>query len=265
VPYIEARHLNVTFHSRKDTVALDDFDLDIEKHRFVSIIGPSGCGKTTFLRVLAGLTACSSGDVLIDGKAVTGPGPDRAVVFQEHVLLPWRSALRNVSFGLEMKGIPPGESRKKAIDLMRLVGLDGFENYRPHELSGGMRQRVGLARALVVDPEILLMDEPFGSLDAQTRESMQDELLRIWELQRKTVVFSTHSIEEAAYVSDQVVIMSPRPGRVEETVDVDLPRPRKYSDRVSSELMDLRLHIWTKMTKRTNLAAQNRGEKNEPY
>jgi NitT/TauT family transport system ATP-binding protein len=234
---------------------LDDFSLDIEKHKFISIIGPSGCGKTTFLRVLAGLTALSSGEVLIDGKGIIGPGPDRAVVFQEHVLMPWLNALRNVEFGLEMKGVPHRERRTKAMELMRLVGLDGFERYYPHELSGGMRQRVGLARALVVDPEILLMDEPFGSLDAQTRESMQDELLKIWELQRKTVVFSTHSIEEAIYMSDRVMIMTPRPGRVKEAINVDLPRPRHYSHRVSSRFADLRLHVWQRLTDRTNSQA----------
>jgi ABC-type nitrate/sulfonate/bicarbonate transport system ATPase subunit len=252
VPYIEARRLNVTFRGAKNTVALDDFSLDTERHKFISIIGPSGCGKTTYLRVLAGLTALSSGEVLIDGEAIAGPGPDRAVVFQEHVLMPWRTALGNVAFGLEMKGVPIRESRKKAAEFMRLVGLDGFESYRPHELSGGMRQRVGLARALAVDPEILLMDEPFGSLDAQTRESMQDELLKIWELQRKTVVFSTHSIEEAIYMSDQVVIMTPRPGRVREVINVSLPRPREYSHRVSPAFMDLRLHMHERMSNRTN-------------
>lgn len=248
MPYIEVRRLNVTFRGSKNTVALDDFSLDIEKHKFISIIGPSGCGKTTFLRVLAGLTGLSSGEVFIDGKAITGPGPDRAVVFQEHVLMPWLSALRNVGFGLEVSGVPRAERRRKAEEFMRLVGLDGFESYYPHELSGGMRQRVGLARALVVDPEILLMDEPFGSLDAQTRESMQDELLNIWGLQRKTVVFSTHSIEEAIYMSDRVVIMTPRPGRAKEVINVNLSRPREYSHRVSSEFRDLRLHVWEKLS-----------------
>ena len=255
MPYIEASGLNVTFRGEKSTVALDDFNLDIEKHKFISIIGPSGCGKTTFLRVLAGLTAVSSGKVLIDGKAIAGPGPDRAVVFQEHVLMPWFNALRNVTFGLEAEGVPRAERRRKARELMRLVGLDGFESYYPPELSGGMRQRVGLARALLVNPETLLMDEPFGSLDAQTRESMQDELLKIWELQRKTVVFSTHSIEEAVYMSDQVVVMTPRPGRVKEVANVNLPRPREYSHRVSSEFMDLRLHIWERLSNRTNAQA----------
>jgi NitT/TauT family transport system ATP-binding protein len=252
---IEVRRLNVTFRGSKSTVALDDFSLDVEEHEFISIIGPSGCGKTTFLRVLAGLTPLSSGEVFIEGKAIAGPGPDRAVVFQEHVLMPWLTALRNVAFGLEISGVPRTERRRKAKELMRLVGLDGFESYFPKELSGGMRQRVGLARALIVDPEILLMDEPFGSLDAQTRESMQDELLKIWELQRKTVVFSTHSIEEAIYMSDRVVIVTPRPGRVKEVVSVNLPRPREYSHRISSEFMDLRLHVWRKLSNHTNAQA----------
>ncbi len=255
MPYIEARKLNVTFRNEKNTIALDDFSLNVEKHSFISIIGPSGCGKTTFLRVLAGLTPLSSGSVSIDGKEIAGPGPDRAVVFQEHVLMPWFNALRNVTFGLEANGVPREERKQKAMELIRLVGLDGFEHYYPDELSGGMRQRVGLARALIVDPEVLLMDEPFGSLDAQTRETMQDELLRIWDLQRKTVVFSTHSIDEAAYVSDRIVIMTPRPGRVREVMDVNLPRPRRYSDRVSPEFTNLRLHIWEKLRRGKNAQA----------
>jgi NitT/TauT family transport system ATP-binding protein len=237
------KNLNVTFSSSKSTVALDGFNLEIKKHEFFSIVGPSGCGKTTFLRVLAGLTEPTYGEVLIDGRKVICPGPDRAVVFQEYVLMPWRNALRNVEFGLEMKGVQH-KDLGKAMELIKLVGLEGFEKYYPDELSGGMRQRVGIARALAVDPEILLMDEPFGSLDAQTRETLQDVLLQIWDLQRKTVVFSTHSIEEAIYLSDRIAIITPRPGRVKKILDVNLPRPREYSQRMSSEFMEIRRSAW---------------------
>jgi len=230
-------------NSNSNTVALDDFNLDAKKHEFLSIIGPSGCGKTTFMRVLAGLTKPSCGEVTIDGRKVTGPGPDRAVVFQENVLMPWRNALKNVQFGLEMSGAPD-RGVARAMELIRLVGLEGFEKHYPDELSGGMRQRVGLARALAVDPEILLMDEPFGSLDAQTRETLQDELLKIWELHRKTVVFSTHSIEEAIYVSDRIAVMTSRPGKVKKIVKVSLSRPREYAQKMSPEFVELRRCVW---------------------
>lgn len=230
-------------NSNSSTVALDDFDLDVKKHEFLSIIGPSGCGKTTFIRVIAGLTKPSYGEVSIDGTKVTGPGLNRALVFQENVLMPWRNALKNVQFGLEMRGLPD-KGKVKAMELIQLVGLEGFENHFPDELSGGMRQRVGLARALAVDPEILLMDEPFGSLDAQTRETLQDELLKIWEMQRKTVIFSTHSIEEAIYLSDRIAIMTSRPGKVKKIVKVDLPRPRSYIQKMTPEFVELRRSIW---------------------
>jgi NitT/TauT family transport system ATP-binding protein len=188
--------------------------------------------------------------VLIEGKQITGPGIDRAMVFQEYVLIPWRTALRNVEFGLEFEDVAHEKRTRRAMTLIRLVGLEGFENHHPHELSGGMQQRVGLARALVVDPKILLMDEPFGSLDAQTREIMQSELLKIWALQRKTVIFSTHSIEEAIYLSDRIAIMSPSPGLVKEIVEVNLPRPRTYIHRVSSEFSDIRLQVWKKLVRK---------------
>lgn len=243
--FIRARNLQKIFSGNSNScVALDDFNLNAKRHEFLSIIGPSGCGKTTFLRVLAGLIKPNSGEISINGREVTTPGPDRAMVFQEIVLMPWRNTLRNVQFGLEMKE-GRDKSRAKAMDLIRLVGLEGFEKYYPDELSGGMRQRVGLARALAVDPEILLMDEPFGSLDAQTRESLQDELLRIWEIQRKTVVFSTHSIEEAIYLSDRIAVMTPRPGKVKEIVKVSLSRPREYAQKMSPEFAELRRIVWS--------------------
>lgn len=238
--FISVRNLQMIFSGDSNScVALDEFNLNVKRHEFLSILGPSGCGKTTFLRVLAGLIQPSSGKVSINGSKVTTPGPDRAMVFQEIVLMPWRNALRNVEFGLEMRD-GRGKGKAKAMDLMKLVGLKGFEKYYPDELSGGMRQRVGIARALAVNPEILLMDEPFGSLDAQTRENLQDELLRIWEMHRKTVVFSTHSIEEAIYLSDRIAVMTPRPGKVKEIVKVALPRPREYAQKMSSEFAEIR-------------------------
>lgn len=243
--FIRARNLQMIFSGNSNScVALDDFNLNVKRHEFFSVIGPSGCGKTTFLRVLAGLIQPTSGKVTINGSEITAPGSDRAMVFQEIVLMPWRNALRNVQFGLEMKE-GRDKSRAKALDLIKLVGLEGFEKYYPDELSGGMRQRIGIARALAVDPEILLMDEPFGSLDAQTRENLQDELLRIWEIQRKTVVFSTHSIEEAIYLSDRIAVMTHRPGKVKEIVKVTLSRPREYTQKMSPEFAELRHVVWS--------------------
>ena len=232
--------LNVTFHGSKKTVALDDFSLDIEKHEFFSIIGPSGCGKTTFIRVLAGLTAPSSGEVMIDGEKVTGPRPDRAVVFQEYVLLPWRNAQRNVEFGLEMKGAPVEERRSRVRELISLVGLDGFEEYYPDELSGGMQQRVGLARALAVDPKILLMDEPFGSVDAMTKESLQVSTLELWRHTNKTVIFVTHDVEEALFLSQSTIIMEGPPGKITHTMKVPFSYPRDVRLKINSDFLELR-------------------------
>ena len=206
--------------------ALDRINLTIADGEFVSIVGPSGCGKTTFLSVVDGLIAATGGRILVDGDAVTRPGPDRAVVFQDASLLPWRTALNNVLYGLECIGAPRREARERAQHFVALVGLAGFEHNYPHELSGGMQQRVNLARALVMDPKILLMDEPFAALDAQTREAMQEELLRIWKAAGKTVLFITHQIDEAVYLSDRVVVLGRRPGRIREIVPIDLPRPR---------------------------------------
>ena len=244
--FICAKNLNVIFsgNHNSNTVALEEFNLDIKKHEFLSIVGPSGCGKTTLIRVLAGLTKPTSGKIIIDGKIVTNPGSERALVFQENVLLPWRNALKNVQFGLEMKGTPNATAIKTAMSLIELVGLKGFEKHYPDELSGGMRQRIGLARALAVEPDILLMDEPFGSLDAQTREILQDELLKIWESHRKTVIFSTHSIEEAIYLSDRIAVMTSRPGKIKKIVKIDLSRPRQYAQKMSTEFIEVRRCIW---------------------
>jgi NitT/TauT family transport system ATP-binding protein len=210
----------------KRLTALDGVNLKVMEGEFVSIVGPSGCGKTTFLSVVDGLIAATAGRILVDGQAVTRPGPDRAMVFQDASLLPWRTVLGNVVYGLECLGTGKREARERASRFVDMVGLAGFERHYPHELSGGMQQRVNLARALVVDPEILLMDEPFASLDAQTREVMQEELLQIWMKARKTVLFVTHQIDEAIYLSDRVAVFSDRPGKVKEIVPVEIERPR---------------------------------------
>jgi NitT/TauT family transport system ATP-binding protein len=206
--------------------ALSNVNLSIRENEFVSIIGPSGCGKTTLLKIIDGLIPCDSGKISINGKQVTAPGPDRAVVFQTFALLPWRTVLANVEFSLELRQIPKEQRTNTARDYLKRVGLGDFENHYPHELSGGMQQRAGLARALAVNPMILLMDEPFGSVDAQTRQLLQEELLDLWQRERKTVIFITHSMDEAVYLSDRVVVMTPRPGNVAEVLNVPLPRPR---------------------------------------
>jgi NitT/TauT family transport system ATP-binding protein len=205
------------------------------------VVGPSGCGKTTFLRIVAGLEPLSAGEVLLDDRALRGPGGDRGFVFQTDSLLPWRTVLANAMIGPEVAG---AAERQRTLDLLKLVGLDGFENYYPRQLSGGMRQRVNLARALAIDPEILLMDEPFSSLDAQTREIMQTELLRIWEQGRKTVLFVTHQIDEAVFLSDRVLVFARRPGRLQESVEIKLPRPRALAIKRTPEFVAYVDHIW---------------------
>ena len=243
---IECRDISHWFaNDRGDAVhVLDRVSLTIDEHSFVSLLGPSGCGKTTLLRVIHGLVVPSRGNVTIGGELVTGPGADRAMVFQEHNLLPWKTAMENLTFGCKLVGIPADESRRRAHDAMALMGLQGFERHLPSQLSGGMKQRVGIARARSIRPQTLLMDEPFGALDAQTREVMQSELLRIWEIDRKTVVFVTHSIDEAILLSDRVVVMGTRPGRIKTVIDVDLPRPRDDEMRGDPRWVKLRKQLW---------------------
>jgi NitT/TauT family transport system ATP-binding protein len=227
---LEAQDIRLDYfqpRTDKRLTALDGVNLKVMEGDFVSIVGPSGCGKTTFLSVVDGLIAATAGRILVDGKAVTRPGPERAMVFQDASLLPWRTVLGNVVYGLECLGIDKHDAKERASHFVDMVGLAGFEHHYPHELSGGMQQRVNLARALAVDPQILLMDEPFASLDAQTREVMQEELLEIWMKARKTVLFVTHQIDEAIYLSDRVVVFSPRPGKVKEIVPVEIERPRQ--------------------------------------
>jgi NitT/TauT family transport system ATP-binding protein len=225
--------------------ALDGVNLQVMDGEFVSIVGPSGCGKTTFLSVVDGLIAASGGRILVEGDVVTKPGPDRAVVFQDASLLPWRTVLGNVLYGLECQGVAARAARERASHFIAMVGLTGFEQHYPHELSGGMQQRVNLARALVMDPKILLMDEPFASLDAQTREAMQEELLQIWAKAGKTVLFVTHQIDEAIYLSDRVVVFSGRPGKVKEIIPVAIERPRTLRLKRESRFHAIEDRIWS--------------------
>lgn len=221
-------------------VAVDKFNLEVQNGEFICILGPSGCGKTTILRLVAGLETPTSGSMKIRGKEIKGPGSDRGMVFQEFGLFPWRTVRKNVEFGLEVHKLPESERTAISQKFIDLVGLTGFENSHPNALSGGMKQRVGIARALANDPAVLLMDEPFGALDAQTRNQMQTELLQIWKQTKKTVLFVTHSVDEAVFLADRIVVMTARPGTVRDTWDVDLPRPR---DRASSEFIALRKEI----------------------
>jgi NitT/TauT family transport system ATP-binding protein len=225
-------------------LALSNIDVEVRDNEFITVIGPSGCGKTTLLRIIAGLIPYDQGEVSIDGQAVRGPGPERAVVFQNFALMPWADVLTNVTFGLDVRGVAKEKSQAAARDLIKLVGLEGFENRLPKELSGGMQQRVGLARALAVQPQILLMDEPFGALDEQTRRLLQEQLLVLWERERKTVVFITHSMDEAVMLGDRVMLMTPRPGRVKEMIDVPLPRPRTREVEKSSAFVDIKEYLW---------------------
>jgi len=238
---LQVSHLGKTFG---DLRALQDINLAVERGEFIALVGPSGCGKTTFLRIVAGLEPASSGEVTLDGHAVRSPGADRGFVFQSDNLLPWRTVFANAIIGREVAGRVGAAERQRTMELLKLVGLEGFEHYHPRQLSGGMRQRVNLARALAIDPEILLMDEPFSSLDAQTREIMQTELMRIWEDGRKTVLFVTHQIDEAVFLADRVLVFARRPGRLRESVAIELPRPRSLAIKRTVEFVRYVDHIW---------------------
>ena len=231
-----------------DVQALKDLTLDFPRGELTSLLGPSGCGKTTLLKIIAGLLPATSGEVLINGRAVTGPGPDRSFVFQDFALMPWATVLRNVAFGLELRGVAKSEREAVAEEYIAAVGLAGFEQKYPHQLSGGMRQRVGLARALSVNAEVLLLDEPFSAVDEQTRRKFQEDMLELVQKEKKTFIFVTHSIEEAVYVSDQIAILLPRPSRVSEII-----RPASFRDkgvaniRRDPEYLDIVDRIWASL------------------
>jgi NitT/TauT family transport system ATP-binding protein len=248
---IEVRNVGQIFKTKTQSVeALSDVSLDVRPGRFIVLVGPSGCGKSTLLMMMAGLRQQTSGTILINGRPIPQPDPDRVgVVFQEPSLFPWLTAEENVEFPLTLRGVAKSERRAKAEDALKLVGLAGFEKRHPHELSGGMKQRVSIARGLVQDPPVLLMDEPFAALDEQTRMTMGDELLRIWAATGKTVVFVTHSLTEAVYLADEVVVMSARPGRIVDHLAVSLPRPRTYEMLSGDAFGTLRDRIWRHIRK----------------
>ncbi|MCU7727548.1 ABC transporter ATP-binding protein [Actinoplanes sp. KI2] len=236
-------------------VALRDLDLDVRDGEFLVVVGPSGCGKSTALNLIAGLDRPTDGELLLDGRPIVGPGLDRGIVFQQYALFPWRTARENVEFGLQSKGVGRRERARIAADHLALVGLTAFADNYPHTLSGGMKQRVAIARALAYDPDVLLMDEPFAALDAQTRESLQGQLLRIWQQTRKTVVFITHSIEEAVYLGQRVAVMTAGPGRIKQIVDVELDASRADDIRTSYEFTQVRHDLWTLLKSEMPLVA----------
>ncbi|WP_041279661.1 ABC transporter ATP-binding protein [Desulfobacula toluolica] len=241
MPVIKAKHLRKIFNENQtnsQVVAIDDFSLDIKKNEFVAIVGPSGCGKSTFLLMVAGLEKATSGTLLLHDKPVGKPEASRAIVFQEYLLFPWKTVKSNIEFGPSLQKIPKKDLEKIGRHYIDMVGLNGFENRYPHELSGGMKQRVAIARALANEPDILLMDEPFGALDSLTRESLQMELLTIWQQTTCTVLFVTHSITEAVYLADRVVVMSKRPGRIKDIIPINLERPRYREMYVSNEFRE---------------------------
>ncbi len=237
--------VNNDFGKKTKLTVLDDFNLQVREGEFLSILGPSGCGKSTFLNMLAGLDKQDGGQILIDGKLVSDRSFDRGMVFQGYALFPWRTVLENVEIGLQIRGLEKKEREEIARYYLAMVGLTAFANRYPHQLSGGMKQRVAIARVLAYQPDIMLMDEPFAALDAQTRETLQLELIRIWEADKKTIVFITHSIDEAILLSDRVAVMTARPGKVKEIIDVSLPRPRSEEIRNSSEFAQIRQYAWS--------------------
>ena len=229
-----------------ETVAIEDFNINIKRGELISIVGPSGCGKTTILRMIAGLLEPTSGVITVAGHPCDKPGPDRGMVFQDFALMPWRSVIKNVELGMEMAGVPKEERRKRAEEYISIVGLEKFKDARINELSGGMKQRVGIARALVNHPDVLLMDEPFGALDAQTRNLMQAELIKILDKTDQTIIFITHSVDEAVYLSDRVVVLTKRPAKIKEIIEIPWSRPR---DRASPEFTALRKRILEELEK----------------
>lgn len=250
MPKINAKNVSKTFSvlneegKAEKLLVLDNFNLQVREGEFLAVLGPSGCGKSTFLNILGGLAQQTGGEIYVDGKPADHSVHERGYVFQAYALFPWRTVLENVAVGLEIRGVGKGERNKIAKEYIALVGLEGFANRYPHELSGGMKQRVAIARVLAYQPEVLLMDEPFAALDAQTREVLQLELLRIWEKNNKTVIFITHSIDEAVFLADRVAVMTARPGRIKEMLPIPLPRPRTEEIRNSTQFAKIRHRAW---------------------
>lgn len=245
---LSSKNLDVVYVNNKtgaENIALQNINLDIKDGEFICIVGPSGCGKTTFLNTVLGLIKPTKGEISIDGKKIDGPGKGRSIVFQSASLLPWRTVLDNVLYGVEIQKRLTDEMREQAQKNINMVGLKGYENHLPHELSGGMQQRVNLARALTVDPALLLLDEPLSALDAQTREFMQEEILRIWSETKKTSLFITHQIDEAVFLADRVFVFGARPGRVVDIVNIDIPRPRNLNVKRDSKFIELVDYIWS--------------------
>jgi len=228
-----------------EVVALNGVSLDIRENEFITVVGPSGCGKSTLLNIMAGLLEPTSGTVTCSGKVVTGTGPDRGVVFQQYALFPWLTVWKNIRFPLEMKGIKGEEADRIAMKYLKMVDLEKFKDHYPKELSGGMKQRVAIARAYAAEPEVLLMDEPFGALDAQTRTQLQQELLDTWEKEQKTCFFITHDVDEALILGERVVVMSARPGRIKEIIDIDIPYPRNQETKMTPRFLELKNQIWS--------------------
>ena len=245
MPLVRVRGLGKVFtRNNRAFTALEDFNLDVQDGEFVVIVGPSGCGKSTFLHMLGGFESHDGGEMRVEGRQVTAPGPDRGMLFQEYALYPWRTVAGNIEWPLEVQKVPASERRATCDRLLRLVGLKSFAQHYPAELSGGMKQRVALARLLGMNPRVLLMDEPFGALDAQNRELMQEELQSIWDKERKTVLFVTHDIEEAVYLADRVIVFTARPGRIKADIRINLPRPRDIEVKKSAAFSAYRNEIW---------------------
>ena len=242
---VKIDHVEKIYDGRKGKmIALNGVDLDIMENEFICVVGPSGCGKSTLLNIIAGLLEPTSGAVYVDGKKVEGTGTERGVVFQQYALFPWLTVMRNVMFGLKLKGMSDEEAKEIAMKYIKMVQLEDFVDSYPKELSGGMKQRVAIARAYAVQPEVLLMDEPFGALDAQTRTQLQSELIQTWQEEKKTCFFITHDVEEAIILATKVIVMSARPGRIKTIIDINLPYPRTQELKMSKEFLELKAKIW---------------------
>ncbi|OLT46116.1 ABC transporter ATP-binding protein [Cellulosimicrobium sp. CUA-896] len=249
---ISVQGVRRTFELRNEEfVALESVSLDIADNEFVTVVGPSGCGKSTLMNILAGLDEPTAGHARVDGRDVSGPGPERGVIFQQYALFPWLTVRKNIEFGLKVAGLGKAERRERAEHFIRLVGLEQFADALPKMLSGGMKQRCAIARAYAVDPSILLMDEPFGALDALTRVKLQEQLLETWSREKRTVMFITHDVDEAVFLANRVVVMAARPGRIYDVIDVDLPYPRTEEVRLSPEFAELRNRVWTSVYHQT--------------